>query len=216
VRRRESETAGAFPLDKTMRESMLLGNAVTDLRRAQVSAGDSIAFVNPAPPGVHVGLARPEDVDPATVVSYVPLEGAMRGGESVRAFFPGTTYLGFARDLPAGWERARLFLFQDAGTLRDLGSGAAALTELGRFALRLQDWEMAEGFFERGFALGDTLPDAAYGMMAAAFFQGRRDEAMRRGREFLARWPDDPRAGELALRLQQEAAIGAPDGGAAP
>lgn len=209
VGRRESGMVGTLPLDKTMRESLMLGNAVTDLRRAGVGAGDSIAFVNPAPPGVRIGLARLEDVGPEAVTSYVPLEGAMRGGESIRVFFPGATYLGFARDLPPEWARARVFLFQDEGTLRDLGRGAAALTELGLFALRLEDWALAERSFTRAFALGDTLPDAAYGMIAAAFFQGRRDEALRRGAEFLARWPDDPRAAELALRLRQEAALDA-------
>lgn len=214
---RESRMSGTFPLDKTMRESTMLRNAVADLRRVHVAPGDSIAFINPAPRRMHLTLARLENADSASVKSYIPLEGAMRGGETIRVFFPGVTYLGFAPDLPPAWDRARVFLYQDEGTLRDLGRGAAALTEQGLFALRLRDWPLAERSFEGGFALGDTLPDAAYGMIATAYFLGRRDEAMRWAAFFLARWPDDPRANELALRLGQERTLGAaPPDSAAP
>jgi hypothetical protein len=200
VRAREAELIGPFPRDKTIREALLLGNAVRDLRAAGIGPGDRIAFVNPAPPQ-HYAMTDSVLAPRKTVHSYVPLEGALRQGEAIQVFFPGVTYLGFDRVLPREWEDAKVFLFQDEGTLRAVGSGSQALSELGLFAMRIEQWADADSMFLRSRALGDTLADATYGLIITSDFVGRKDDSKRYAAEFLRRWPNDQRAPAVAQAM---------------
>ncbi len=193
ARERTRAMNGSFPADKTVREAMLLRNAVTDLRKAGLVAGDRVAFVNPAPVR-HAAMSDTSGAGSASVHSYIPLEGAMRGGETIRLFFPGVEYLGFARDLPRAWEEAEVFLYQDEGTLRHLGKGSAALAELGTFGLKLREWTRAEAMFLRTRTRGDTLADATFGLIITRDFLGDLAGSRRYAAEFLRRWPGDSRA----------------------
>jgi hypothetical protein len=194
VRARETAKLGTFARDKAVREGFILKNAVTDLKSAELKPGDRIAFVNPAPIR-HYAMA---DTTDATRASYVPLEGALRNGETIRLFFPGVGYAGLGKTIPTEWEDAEVFLYQDEGTLRHLGRGSKALAELGYFTLRLRDWDHAERLFLRSRALGDTLADATFGLIITSDYQGRHADSERYAAEFLSRWPDDPRARVVA------------------
>src|SRR5262249_51494100 len=119
VRIRERATIGPFPADKTVREASLLQHAITDLAAAGLRPGDRIAFVNPAPQR-HYAMADTA-ASGRPVHTYVPLEGALRGGDAVRLFVPGVVDLGFENHLPGVWEDAQVFLYHDDGTLRALG-----------------------------------------------------------------------------------------------
>ncbi|MBI5711607.1 MAG: hypothetical protein HZC42_15080 [Candidatus Eisenbacteria bacterium] len=202
VRARERAMTGAFPADRTVRESRMLRNVVAGLRAARLSPGTSVAFVNPAPRR-HSSLAA---AGAAPTASYLPLEQALRGGEAVRLFFPGLRYAGFADTLPRAWEDAESFLYQDDGTLRSLGRGAAALAGLGYFTLRTRQWARADAMFRRSLALGDTLADAAFGLSITSSFLGRPADERAYAAEFLKRWPDDPRAGVVRSALEGRAA----------
>jgi hypothetical protein len=193
---RERVTVGPFPRDKTIRESRMLKNALKDLRAAGLKPGDRIAFINPSPRR-HYSVAD-TTVQSQVTLSYVPLEGALRGGEVVRVFLPGVEYLGFKTNLPPQWEDAEVFFYRDDGTLRAFGRGGHALAELGYFTLRLRDWENAEAMFLRSRALGDTLADATFGLIITSDFLNRPDDSERYAQEFLRRWPNDSRAAVVA------------------
>ena len=200
VQAREHAMRGSFPLDKTMRESLLLGNAVADLDSARLAPGTPIAFVNPAPIQ-HVAFADTSKA--AVITSYLPLEGALRRGEAIRLFFPDARYRGFGRTLPREWEDAEVFLFRDDGNLRAMGRGGEALAGLGYFVLGAHEWEKAEAMFLRSRALGDTLADATFGLVITRDFLGHRDESTRYAEEFLRRWPNDSRVPLVAQGLAQ-------------
>ena len=200
VRAREKRAIGSFLQDKTMREELLLRNVVRGLREAKLTSGDRLVFVNPAPRR-HTALTADAAADTA-LHSYVPLEGAMRGGETIRLFFPGVEYLGFGTALRPEWEDARAFLFQDDGRVRDLGIGGRSLAELGYFTLRLERWGDAEQLFLRSRARGDTLPEATFGLIVTSGKLGRPEESRRYAEEFLRRWPNDPRAAVVAQGLR--------------
>jgi hypothetical protein len=154
--------------------------------------GDRIAFVNTAPIR-RFAVGDTTAMDKTPVHSYVPLEGTMRNGQTIQLFFPGVEYLGFARNIPPEWEDAVIFLYQDEGTARALGRGSQALAELGTFTVRTEQWKLAEELFLRSRARGDTLADATFGLIITSDYQGRPLDAERYAREFLRRWPDDPR-----------------------
>ena len=202
VRARERAMTGDFPADRTVRESRMLRNAVAGLRAARLSPGTRVAFVNPAPRR-HSSLAA---AGAAPTASYLPLEQALRGGETLRLFFPGLRYAGFADTLPRAWEDAETFLYQDDGTLRALGRGAPALAELGYFTLRTGQWARADAMFRRSLALGDTLADAVFGLGITSSFLGRPADERAYAAEFLRRWPDDPRARVVRAALDGRAA----------
>lgn len=199
MRARERDRVGTFLRDKVLREAELLENAVRDLRAARVAAGDTIAFVNPAPRR-GTAMANLAGLDSADVHRYIPLEGALRQGQAIRLFFPDAAYAGFDATIPAALEGARAFLYQDEGTLRDLGRGAAALAALGEVCVRLRQFERADSLYTRSIALGDTLPDAAFGLIVTRDFTGRPDESRRWAETFVRRWPDDPRAAAARQR----------------
>jgi hypothetical protein len=202
TRARERALVGdtTFPADKTMREAMLLRNAIADLRRTPLPAGTRIAFVNPAPRR-HFAVADTARRGDRPIGSYLPLEGALRQGEAVRLFFPGVESLGFADSLPRAWEDAEVFLYQDEGTLRHVGRGATALAELGYFLLKARDWPRCEAMFLRSRALGGPLPDATFGLIITRDFLGDPAGSAFYAREFLERWPGDSRAATVAQGL---------------
>lgn len=203
VRAREGTRAHGLPLDRTVRESLLLGNCISGLRAAGLGARDSIAFVNPLPPR-HQNVASRDTALHATAAlgaSYLPLEGALRGGESVRLFFPGVKLLGFAESVPPAWEDAALFFYDSNGTLTPLGRGLEAQQKLVALIVQIERWDLAVPTFHRIVALGDTSADAAYGLLASLARIGRDDEAERLAAAFLRRWPRDPRSAELREAL---------------
>jgi hypothetical protein len=57
--------------------------------------------------------------------------------------------------------------------------------------------------FLRSLALGDTLPDAVFGLAITRVMQGREDEARVFAGEGLRRWPRDPRVPSLLEGLRQ-------------
>lgn len=130
VQARKRARLGPLPADKVMRESLLLGNAVAGLRAAHLAPGAEVAFVNPY--GHEHGSLTGEGRSATAVRSYIPLEAAMRGGQSLRLFAPGTRYLGFGFVPPPAWDRAQIFLFDNDGTLTALGSPPSAYRALAR------------------------------------------------------------------------------------
>lgn len=163
VAAREKATRDALPVDRTMRDAVLLSHALPALRAAALPPGTRVAFVNPVPRprfDVMTGLpTRPEDRSQRE--SYWPLEAALRGGETLRLFLPGIEYLGFANTIPPGWEDAECFRFEQRGWLEPWGRGQRALLRQAAVQLAAREWSAAESTFRRVRALGDTLPGAA-------------------------------------------------------
>ena len=209
VRARERAMVGPFALDKTVREAGLLRNAVRDLTAAKLERGDHILFINPAPRR-HVTVGDTTRADAVPIHSYIPLEGALRGGEAIRVFFPGIEYLGFDSELRPDREDANVFVYWDEGNLRPIGRGGHALAELGYYTLRFRDFPKAEAMFLRSRALGDTLPDATFGLIITSDFLGRPADVDRYCKEFLRRWPDDWRAPTVAAGTSSEGVLKAP------
>ena len=205
VREREHAGAHGVPADRTVRESVLLGNGIAGLRAAGLAAGDSIVFVNPFP-AVHLNVASRDTTlrgQPTGSATYTPFESAMRGGESVRLFLPGLRVLGFADSLPPQWGGARAFFYDNDGALTPLGSGSEAERRLGTLCAELGRWDLSERAFRRALALGDTSADAGHGLMLALAGQGRDAEARRLAEAFLRRWPHDPRSPMIEAALRQ-------------
>jgi len=205
VRVREHASAHGLPLDRTMRESLLLGSGIAGLRAAGVAAGDSIAFVNPFP-AAHVNIASRDTAlraGPAGSASYTPFESALRGGESLRLFLPGVRMLGFADSLPPEWSGAKAFFYDNDGTLTALGSGLEAERRLGALCIEYGRWDLAERGFRRAVARGDTSADAAHGLLLALAGLGRDAEARWQAETFMRRWPDDPRSAAIEAALRQ-------------
>ena len=190
VRARETAVTGTIPSDRTLRESTMLRNVMTALDTVGLAPDARVAFVNPAPP-LHSPIAGRQT---GPRYSYVPLEVALRGGRALALRFPRLRYLGFADTLPRDWEDAEVFLFQDDGSARHLGRGSRALAELGYFTIRTEQWARADAMLRRSLALGDTLPDAVFGLGVTSSFLGDELQARRWAREFTRRFPGDPRA----------------------
>jgi hypothetical protein len=207
VRTREGASVHGLPLDRTMRESLLLRNAIAGLRGAGLAPRDSIAFVNPLSPR-HQNIASRDTAlhaEPTQGATYTPLEAALRGGESVRLFFPGVKLLGFAESVPPTWETAALFFYDNDGTLTPLGRGLEAQQKLGALMLRIRRWELAEPTFRRMIVLGDTSADAAHGLLVALVGLDRNDKAERLAAAFVKRWPRDPRSAVIEEALRRSA-----------
>jgi hypothetical protein len=199
VATRERAARDALPVDRTMREAMLLRNAISDLRAAALPVGTGVVFVNPLPErrfDLTTGApTRAEDF--AARRSYMPLEGAMRGGETLRLFVPGAVYRGVARTIPADAGDAECFLFDQRGHLRRWGRGQSALMRQAEMQLAAGGWAEAESSFRRARALGDTLPGAAYGIMVSLSEREQFGAADALADTFVRRWPDDPRVPEI-------------------
>ena len=126
---RERATFDALPVDRTMRDAMLLSHALPALLEAGLPPGTRVGFVNPAPrPSLDVITGMPtREVDRAQRTSYYPLEAVMMEGKTLHLFVPGLAYAGFDRTIPPGWEDVECFLFEQRGYLRRWGRGRDAL-----------------------------------------------------------------------------------------
>jgi hypothetical protein len=188
---RETATRDALPVDRTLRDAVLLSHALPGLRAAALAPGTRVAFVSPVSrPALDVmtgAPTRPEDRWRRR--SFWPLEAALRGGETLRLFLPGLEYLGFAPTIPPGWEDAECFHFEQRGWLERWGRGQRALLRQGDVQLAAHQWPAAESTFRRVRALGDTLPAALRGEILALAGEGRWDDARARAAEFARRWP---------------------------
>ncbi len=196
VEMRRSATWDALPVDRTLREATLLSHALPALARAHLTPGTRILFVNPVPRAsfdlMTGGQTRPEDQ--ADRVSYVPLEGAMRGGETLLLFLPGVVYLGFANTIPPGLEGAECFYYEQRGWLERLGHGQRALMRQAEIQMAARSWAAAESTYRRVRAIGDTLPAALRGQITALINSGRETEARPIAEEYHRRWPGDSSA----------------------
>ena len=209
VRAREREKLGPFAADKVVRESRLLERGLSQLRGLQLPPGTRVAFVNPGDRGrVHFGRSTTDSI--ARSQNILPLESALRDGEALRVFMPHLQYAGFAFSLPREWEDARVLLFNDHADLMDLGTGSHALARLGAFCLEVGDHEAADSLFRRSRMRGDTLADATFGLVLTADALGHPAESDRYAREFLRRWPNDPRAAYLDSVLRVSSQPGDP------
>jgi hypothetical protein len=202
VRAREAAMTGHFATDRTILESTLLRNAVAALDSVPLAAGTRVVFTNPAP------RAPSSDSSQAARIlfTYDPFENALRGGRSLQVLRPGLRCLGVADTIPPGCADAEVFLYQPDGSARHLGHGSRAEAELGYFTMRTEQWALAERMFLRSLALGDTLPDAVFGLGILRVMQGREDEARRLAGEGLRRWPHDPRGPAIREGLSRERA----------
>lgn len=191
---RRTATRDALPVDRTIRDAMLLRHALPALRAARLAPGTGIAFVNPVPRArfdlITSAPTRPEDQ--AKRASYFPLEAAMRGGETLRLFEPQVVYRGFSRTIPSGWEDTEWFYFEQRGWLERWGRGQDALMHQAQVQMASRRWAEAESTFLRVRALGDTLPSALEGQLTALFQQGKALEAGRVEGELARRWPRHP------------------------
>ena len=200
VRAREVAMTGRFATDRTILESTLLRNAVAALDTVPMAPGTRVVFANPAP------RERSSTADQAgrVLFTYNPLEVALRGGLSLRVLRPGVRCLGVVDTIPPGWADVEVFLYQPDGSARHLGRGSRAEAGLGYFTMRTEQWALAERMFLRSLALGDTLPDAIFGLGITRVMQGREDEARAYAEEGRRRWPHDPRAPAILEGLRRD------------
>ncbi len=198
VRARERAMTGSYAADKTMRESRMLRNAIAGLDSMRLSPGTRIGFVNPAP-RLHETLGGGGQV----VYSYLPFEGTMRGGETMRLFYPALEVLGIGDRVPSEWEDAEIVLFFSDGRVRHVGRGGRALTDLGYRLLGIDEWAIADSMFRRARVLGDTLPDGTFGLIITSDFLGDAEESREFCREFLRRWPRERRAAVVDSALKR-------------
>ena len=199
VRTREGAMTDHFATDRTICESTLLRNAVAALDSVPMAPGTRVVYANPAP-RARSSFARQ---DLRVFSTYNPLESALRGGLSLRVLRPEVRCLGVVDTLPLDWADVEVFLYQPDGSARHLGHGSRAEAELGYFTMRTQQWALAERMFLRSLTLGDTLPDAIFGLAITRVMQGRGNEARAFAEEGLRRWPRDARVPAILEGLRQ-------------
>jgi hypothetical protein len=191
---RETATRDSLPVDRTIREAVLLGNALPALREAGLEAGAGVLFVSPVTRPrfdlITGAPTRPEDL--AQRRSYRPLEAAMRGGETLRLFVPAIRYLGFAKTISKDREWADCFHYGQRGELEYWGRGQDALLRQGLTQLDGHLWVEAESTFTRVRSLRDTIPAALVGQIRALTGEGRTSEAQHLLGELMRRWPNHP------------------------
>jgi hypothetical protein len=202
VRAREAAMTGHYATDRTIRESTLLRNAVAAVDTVPMAPGTRVVFANPAPRARASASSQADRV----LSTYNPLENALRGGLSFRVLRPGLRCLGVVDTVPPGWADVEVLLYQPDGSARYLGHGSRAEAELGYFTMRTEQWGLAGRMFLRSLALGDTLPDAIFGLAITRAMQGREDEARMYAEEGLRRWPHDPRVPAILGGLRQDRA----------
>jgi hypothetical protein len=134
VRVRETATQDSLPIDRTIRDAVLLGHALPALRAAGLANGTKVLFVSPTV-REHFDLTTGAPTlakDVGNRASYLPLEGALRDGETLRLMVPEVVYAGFARTIPDSLGDAECFYFDQRGRLERWGRGAAALARQAR------------------------------------------------------------------------------------
>jgi hypothetical protein len=191
IRVRRTATRDALPVDRTMRDAVLLNHALPAFEKAALPPGTRVAFVNPVPgPRFDLMTGAPTRSEAlASRASYFPLEAALRGGETMRLFVPGLVYLGFANTIPAAWEDAECFYFEQRGWLEPWGRGQGALMHQASVQMAAERWKAAESTLVRVRALGDTLPTALEWQIRTLAESGRRREAGLVAQELRRRWP---------------------------
>jgi hypothetical protein len=121
----------------------------------------------------------------------------MRGGEALRLFFPRLVYRGFAQTLPRAWEDSESFYFEQRGWLEPWGRGQRALLRQASVQAAAGDWAATLASYMRVRELGDSIPAALIGEIEALKHLNRTAEAAIVARDFIERWPDDPRAAAI-------------------
>ena len=126
---REGATWNALPVDRTIRDATLVQHCLAGLRQADLPPGSTIQFVNPVPgPGFDLMTGGPTRADiKGQRASYYPLEGALRGGEMLKLYFPGLSYGGFSSKVPTSSQTIDCFYFEQRGWLQYWGRGQDAL-----------------------------------------------------------------------------------------
>jgi hypothetical protein len=191
VRCRETAVRDHLPIDRTIRESELLRHSLPALVNASLPAASRVAFVNPVPrvrEAIATNTSSDQDVSQVHE-SFVPLEAAMRRGETLALFVPHVDYLGFAITIPREWEDAEWFYYEQRGWLQHWGKGQSALLQQARVQMMAGRWSSAESTYQRVRALGDTLPAALEGQYLALTRTGREAQARSVREEMIQRWP---------------------------
>lgn len=203
---REQAVANGLPLDRTIREGMLTRNGIEGLKSLELGSPDSIGYVNPYPRMFqNIASNDPTLRAAPSGQTYTPFEAAMRGGETLALFYPNVRSLGFATQPRSEWGAALILLHENDGTLHPLGRGTVALERFGEEAIGIEQWPLAEDAFRRVLAQGDPTADAVHGLVYSLAGQSRDREAVELARDFVRRWPQDPRADALRQWLESEA-----------
>ena len=163
VSRRGSATQDHLPIDPILRNSLLIRHAVSGLESARLPAGSSVGFVNPvarpsaAPPR---GRSTGEGLD--TTRTYIPLEAALRGGETLELLAPELHYRGFSSTIPPDWLDVECFHYEQRGWLEYWGKGPQALLRQARVQMSSGRTMAAESTYRRAGALeaGRVRPDS--------------------------------------------------------
>jgi hypothetical protein len=196
---RRTLAVNGMKVDRIAREGELVRNGIGGLRRAAVAAGDTVLFVNPFPPlsmDASRGTVRGEDAA-VSRFAYIPFVAAMRQGAVVPLFLPGVSVRGCRDAVLPEDERARVFQFDNDGTLTELGRGADALLALSEAYLIGERWGHAQRTLERLIVLGHDSDEVRWRLGRAFGMQGDDAGALREAQELLRRWPDSPRARAL-------------------
>lgn len=199
IRERQQLSVSGLRMDRIARESVILRNAVRDLRRLGLAPGDSIAFVNPYP-YLSMDASRGTVNESATSVSpyaYIPFVLATREGRALTLFVDGPVVAGVSDGVKREWEGVRILRYDNDGSLTDLGKGAEALFALSDDYLRGERWRYAQLALERVIELGRDDAEVRWRLGRAVGQLGDEQGAMENARMILDRWPDSPRAQSL-------------------
>jgi hypothetical protein len=158
---RSSAVHDALPVDRTLRDALLTRHAVLGLRAASLPEGTPVGFVNPVPRAA-TGPTRTRvsfEAPAGDADAYVPLEAALRGGETLALLVPEVRYRGFATTIPYDWLDVECFYYEQRGWLERWGKGAQALRGQARVQRAAGQGLAADSTDRRIRALGDSLAD---------------------------------------------------------
>jgi len=156
---RSNAVHDALPVDRTLRDALLTRHAVLGLRAAGLPEGTPVGFVNPVPrASTDPARTRTSFEGPAGEANaYVPLEAALRGGETLALLVPEVRYRGFATTIPSDWLDVECFYYEQRGWLERWGKGVQALRGQARVQ-RAAGQGLAADSTDRWIrALGDSL-----------------------------------------------------------
>jgi hypothetical protein len=88
-----------------------------------------------------------------TTRSYIPLEAALRGGETLALLAPELRYRGFSSTIPADWLDVDCFRYEQRGWLEYWGRAAAALRKQAQVQAQAGQAMAAESTWSRVRAL---------------------------------------------------------------
>lgn len=196
LRTRQRLDVSGLKVDRIARESGILRRAVTDLRAAALTPGDSVAFVNPYPL-LSMDASRGEvhaDASALSEYAYIPFVLATREGRALSLFVPGPVIVGVSDGVRRDWEGVRVFRYDNDGALTDIGRGADALFVLSDDYLRGERWNYAQLALQRLLELGRDDAEVRWRLGRALGQQGDEAGALAQAQILLTRWPDSPRA----------------------